>query len=288
MLAEARDFILRNARLLERRRFAAEFEDGPAAAAIAALGAYCNEDGGFGAALEPDKRDPASQPVDVQFALETMDAVGAFDRAMALRTCDFLVGVSTSEGGVPFALPSVNDFPHAPWWDCEADPPANLNPTAAILGVLLKHRIEHAWIAPAIAFCWDAIAKINRTEFHELMPVLAFLEQVPDRMRADRAMREVLDRIAAPGGVELDPDAVGYVHMPLEWAPTPSAPCRKLFTDTVIATHLKMLAAKQQGDGGWPISWDPIGPGVELEWRGIRTLDALRTLRAYGADRSSP
>ena len=282
MLAEAQDFILRNARLLERRRFAAEFEGGPASAVVAALAAYRNDDGGFGAALEPDKRDPSSQPVDVQFALETMDAVGAFDRRMALRACDWLATVSTPEGGVPFALPSVNDFPHAPWWDCEANPPANLNPTSAILGVLLKHRVEHGWIAAATAFCWEAIPKINRTEFHELMPVLAFLAHAPDRPRADRAIRAVLDRIAAPGGVEYDPDAPGYVHLPLEWAPSPQSPCRILFSDAVIEKHLKILAARQQGDGGWPISWEPISPGVALEWRGVRTLDALRTLEAYG------
>ncbi|MEJ0041403.1 MAG: hypothetical protein WDM81_04005 [Rhizomicrobium sp.] len=71
--------------------------------------------------------------------------------------------------------------------------------------------------------------------------------------------------------------------MPLEWAPSPDSPCRKLFSDSVIATHLKALAAKQKDDGGWPISWDPISPGVEFEWRGIRTLEALRTLKAHGA-----
>ncbi|MEJ0026810.1 MAG: hypothetical protein WDN01_12350 [Rhizomicrobium sp.] len=281
MLAKARDFVLRNARLLERRRFEAEFDGGPASAVVTALAAYRNTDGGFGQALEPDKRDPASQPVDVQFALETMDAVGAFDRQLALGACDFLAKISTHEGGVPFVLPSVNEFPHAPWWECEADPPANVNPTAAILGVLLKHRVEHHWIVPASAFCWKSIAKIHRTEFHELMPVLAFLEHVPDRARADTAMRDVLDRVAAPGVVEHDPDAVGYVHLPLEWAPSPQSPCRKLFSDAVIDRHLKALAAKQKDDGGWPISWDPISPGVELEWRGIRTIDALRTLRAY-------
>ncbi len=282
MLAGARDFLLRNARLLERRRFAAEFEGAPATAVVAALAAYRNADGGFGSGLEPDKRDPASQPVDVQFALETMDEAGAPDRGMALSACDWLMTVSTPEGGVPFALPSVNDFPRAPWWDCEANPPANLNPTAAILGVLLTHRIEHGWIGPASAFCWEAIAKIDRTEFHELVPVLAFLAHAPDRARANRALRDVLDRIAAPGGVEHDPDAVGYVHLPLEWAPSPDSPCRTLFSDGVIERHLKALAAKQQSDGGWPISWDPISPAVALEWRGVRTLATLRTLRAYG------
>jgi hypothetical protein len=39
---------------------------------------------------------------------------------------------------------------------------------------------------------------------------------------------------------------------------------------------------RQQEDGGWPIAWEPIGKAVELEWRGVATLDALKTLRAYG------
>ena len=282
MLAEARDFILRNARLLERRRFAAQFDGAPTGGVVRALLAYRNDDGGFGQALEPDKRDPASQPVDVQFALETMDAVGPFDRAAALAACDWLATVTTGEGGVPFALPSVMDHPHAPWWETGANPPANLNPTAAILGVLFKHRVEHRWIGGAAAFCWEAIARIGRTEFHELMPVLGFLEHAPDRARAAQSMAGVLERIAAPGAVEFDPLASGYVHMPLEWAPTPASVCRKLFSDTQIVTHLAALGAKQQADGGWPISWDTTGPGVTLEWRGIRTLETLRTLKAYG------
>jgi hypothetical protein len=282
MLERARDFILRNARLLERATFATLFEGASPEPVRRALAAYQNDDGGFGNALEPDKRDPASQPVDVQFALETMDKAGAFDMGMARRACAWLMSASTEEGGVPFALPSVNDYPHAPWWATERHPPANLNPTAAILGMLLKHRVEHPWLARAEAFCWRNIARINRTEFHELMPVIAFLSHTADGARADKAMTGILERIAAPGAVALEPDATGYVHMPLEWAPTPDSPCRALFSDPVIGRHLAALAAAQKEDGGWPISWDPISRAVELEWRGIRTIEALRTLRAYG------
>jgi len=282
VLKQARDFMLRNARLLERATFAAHFDGAARPPVLRALAAYQNPDGGFASGLEPDKRDPHSQPVDVQFALETMDAVGDFDMGVARRACAWLNCVTTDEGGVPFAMPTVNNYPHAPWWETEKDPPANLNPTAAIVGVLLKYRVEHDWVAEAEAFCWQAIAKINRTQFHELMPVIAFLEHAADRARADKTMEQILARIAAPDAVALDPDAAGYVHMPLEWAPTPQHPCRRLFSESVIVKHLDALAAKQREDGGWPISWDPISPAVELEWRGIRTVDALRTLKAYG------
>jgi len=41
-------------------------------------------------------------------------------------------------------------------------------------------------------------------------------------------------------------------------------------------------AAAQEADGGWPITWDPPSAASRLEWRGIVTLGALRTLTSYG------
>jgi hypothetical protein len=120
------------------------------------------------------------------------------------------------------------------------------------------------------------------TEFHEIMPIVTFLEQAPERARAEAAMTGVVARVSAPGVVELDPDAEGYVHKPLEFAPAPDAPLRHLFAQAVIDRHLDALAARQQDDGGWPISWGAVGPGAAMEARGMVTLGALRTLRAYG------
>ncbi len=47
-----------------------------------------------------------------------------------------------------------------------------------------------------------------------------------------------------------------------------------------MARHLEALDQKQQADGGWPLSWPAVSPGGELEYRGVVTLDALKTLRA--------
>jgi hypothetical protein len=41
------------------------------------------------------------------------------------------------------------------------------------------------------------------------------------------------------------------------------------------------LEAQQQSDG-WPIDWTPPGAAAVSEWRGITTVKAVRTLRAYG------
>src|SRR5512143_2955243 len=145
LFERAEEFIWHNARLLERRLFDFHFRSGSPQAALSALRAYQNEDGGFGQALEPDIRCPDSQPVPVQHALEILDAVGP-DAEIVRRACDFLTTITTAEGGVPFVLPTARKYPHAPWWNTDDDPPASLNPTAAIAGLLHKHGFRHPWL----------------------------------------------------------------------------------------------------------------------------------------------
>lgn len=107
---------------------------------------------------------------------------------------------------------------------------------------------------------------------------------MPDRDRADRELTRIGVRILASGNVALDTSTEGYVHPPLDWVPTPHSFGRTLFSDDVLRAGLHALAAAQQPDGGWPISWIPISSGVELEWRGHATVGALVKLRAYAAD----
>ena len=280
-LQKAQDFTWRNARLIERYLFTSLFANGGTEPVLAALRAYQNEDGGFGNALEPDKRCPSSQPQDVEFALHILDDINALNDPMVAHACDYLAGITTAEGGVPYALPSVNAYPHADWWTVEDNPPASLNPTAAIAGMLLKHSVQHSWIEAASEFCWREIAATGTTEFHTLMPVITFLENAPERTRAEHELQRIAARLSQPGIIELDPYAEGYTQKPLDWAPTPQSFCRRIFDDETIEKHLTALAKRQQADGGWPISWGAISPAVESEWRGRVTIGALRTLDAY-------
>jgi len=285
--ANAQDFIWKNARLIDRRRFAFHFLAESADGVLSALKAYQNADGGFGNALEPDKRDPHSQPLDVEFAFKLLDEIGMMgeadvQRELVLPACDFLLSATTEEGGVPFTLPSVNDYPNAPWMPAPENPPADLNPTADLAGLLLKYHVQHPWLARAVPYCWSAIEASETEQYHTLMPVICFLEYAPDQQRAARELERVMRRIQEKNLVEYDPAAKGYVKMPLDWAPTPQAYCRRLFDDAVIQAHLQALEARQQSDGGWPITWEPVSKAVELEWRGAWTVDALLVLKAYG------
>jgi hypothetical protein len=277
--AAAEQFMLREARLLERRRFAHRFRDGSADAVVAALAAYANEDGGFSNALESDLRGASSQPVPVERALEILDDVDRFHEDIVMRACDWLASVSHADGGVPFVLPTVEDGPHAPWW--EPEDASYVNPTAGIAGLLHKHGVVHEWLAPATDYCFDALTKLDRVGADDAINVLTFLEHAPDRARAEAVFAALGERILREL-VALDPATEGYVKTPLEFAPHPKRLARRLFDDVTIDTHLEALEAKQQDDGGWPITWEPPSVAAVNEWRGYVTIGSLNVLDGYG------
>ncbi len=281
-LSKATNFIWRTARLLDRHRFAFLFLDGTRDAVLRALHPYQNPDGGFGNALEPDLRGPVSQPMPSWSALCVLDEINAFDDPMAHHICQYLLTITTSEGGVPFVLPSAHAYPRAPWWQSVEHASAALNPTAAIAGLLHKHRIRHPWLDRATLYCWDQIAALQATDAYEMRAILPFLEYVPERERAEQAFARIGPKILEQHLVALDPAEPGEVHTPLNFAPRPDSLARRLFTDEIIDAHLDALVAAQQEDGGWPINWHVWTPATGLEWRGWATIEALKTLRAYG------
>jgi len=280
VFARAETFIWNNARLLERQRFAFHFKNGSRASVLAALSAYQNADGGFGHALEPDIRCPESQPVPTQHALEFLDAVG-FELEIVQRVCDYLITITTDEGGVPWLLPSAHDYPRAPWWNAAEPPTASLNPTAVITALLHKNRVDHGWLEQATAYCWKKIDGLQPTDMHEMGVVLEFLYHVPDRERAESALSHLAEQLFASGLVA-DAKATGYVRKPLDWAPTPQHPLRKYMREADVQAHLDQILASQEADGGWPIPWTAISASCELEWRGWITLGVLLTLRDNG------
>jgi hypothetical protein len=277
-----RDFVRREARVLEQRLFATLFEGAPPAGVARALEAYRNDDGGFGHGLEPDTRCPASQPMDVALALARLDEAGADARPFLDGACAFLAGVADERGAVPLALPSALAYPHAEHMAGDWAYEPSVWATASVAGELLGHGAQHPWLDRATAFCLDSLEREPPGDAHEINGVLTFLDRAPDRARAEPLRAAAA--AALPGASYYLADAASdeYGVTPLHLAPTPDSPARELFSDEQIAAHLDRLEADQQPDGGWPIRWDPPSDASRLEWRGSVTVDALRTLRAYG------
>lgn len=201
VLHRAGTYLRLHARLIDRLRFEALFADGSRDRVLDALRCYQNPDGGFGNALEPDLRGAGSQPEPVEVAfwiLDELDELDAFADPMVTAACDYLLSVTTEDGGVPFVLPSVRDTPTAPWWETADDPPGNLIPTASLAGLLHKHGITHPWRGPATDFCWRAIAALDKPSPYEARAVATFLDLVPDRARAQSEFDRLKDGILAP------------------------------------------------------------------------------------------
>src|SRR5439155_6418421 len=98
VLAAARGFLDREGRLVERRLAAVLFDGADPGGVVDAVRAYRNADGGFGYGLEPDKRCPASLPIDVECALDILLVAGAGANDLVAGACDWLDSVATPDG----------------------------------------------------------------------------------------------------------------------------------------------------------------------------------------------
>ncbi|MFV0133275.1 hypothetical protein ACLGIH_08545 [Streptomyces sp. HMX87] len=292
-LARAEQFVWLTARVLEQRLFAHHFRDGGADPVETALDAYRNRDGGYGHALEPDLRGPVSRPPHTAHALRVLDAVGRCGGQRVERVCRYLTTVSTPEGALPAVRPRRRGHPADPFVPIVDDPPGALLATGPVVGLLHRNEVWDAWLFRATDFCWQAVESLRTSHPYEVRAAVSFLDSAPDRSRAQAAADRLGRLVREQRLVVLDPDdlaaypvppgyAPGEHHFPHDYASTPDSLARAWFTDDEMARSLDHLAAGQQEDGGWPVTWRQWAPAPVLEARPMVTLEALRTLRAYG------
>jgi hypothetical protein len=279
-LDAAERFLAASARVLEWRRFERLFRGGSATPVRDAVAAYRNPDGGFGHALEPDGREPGSQPVAVALALRTLHESDAWDTELVAGACDWLESTAPADGGATFVAPTIEGWPHGPWWIPEDGLPASVLATGLIAGTLHARGVDHGWLDRAIELLWSLLEQPGALGPYDTRGALHFLQHAPERARAAEALERL--RPLIEDHVELDPDAPGETHGPLDFAPLPESLARRLFDEATIDRHLDHLAAGQREDGGWTFDWLAWSPLAELEWRGYVTVEALVVLRANG------
>jgi hypothetical protein len=283
VVGQARTFLENNGRILARRRFAYLFEGASNRPALRALESYQNEDGGFGHALEPDLRGPESEPIPTWTALGLLDELNGFTRSRVDRILAYLESIEVGRAGVPFVLPAASRSPHAPWWESgPGTPKASINPTAGIAALLHKWGLSAPWLDRATEYSWREIDRLKAVNPYELRVTLAFLDQVPDRARASKALERLRPRILKGNVVELDPRANGDHFRPLDFAPEPDRLSRTLFSDADTSRHLDWIERTQATDGGWRVHFPIWTPITRFEWGGWQTLEMLKVLRANG------
>lgn len=295
VIDRAERFIWLSARVLEQHRFSYHFLGGGADAVERSLAAYARPDGGYGYALEADVRGPAAQPLHAAAALGVLDEIGRCDPAHTAPLLDHLPSLTSPDGGVPAIHPEGAGYPSASVLPLQDDPPGALLSTGVIAGILHRNRITHPWLEAATAFCWEAIDSLEASHPYEVEAAVTFLDGVAgrDRGRATAAagrlgalVRDERLVVTAPERAAEFPVHPSYTpgeyHYVYDVARTPGSLARRWFSDREVDQALEHLRASQQDDGGWPVLWRAWAPGTLAEWRPIVTLNAVRTLRAYG------
>lgn len=281
-----------HARVLDRRRFELLIGDGDVDAVLAAVDGYRNPDGGYGWGIEPDLRAPESQPAGALHAFEVFLDVAPVVTPRAVELCDWLASVSLPDGGLPFALPVRDSSGLAPFW-AQADPTISaLQSTSFAVGNALRIAAydgavaKHPWLDQATTYCFTAIEKLTDSPHAiELLFAIGFLDAVSDTHPEAIEILESLRRfIPSDGILPVEGGSEGEVIRPLDVAPTPGRPARKLYDEAVVDAELSRLAAAQQDDGGWRVDFDSYSPAAALEWRGYRTVSAVSILKDLTPD----
>jgi hypothetical protein len=289
-LDAASDFMATHARLLDRRRFDVVAHRSPPDGVLAALAAHRNPDGGYGWGLEPDLRATESQPAPALHAFEVLEDIAPATSPQASELCDWLDSVTLPDGGLPFALPVGSAAGCAPFW-ANADPSvSSLQITAVVTSI--ANRVAdhdpavagHPWLGRATDYCLETIAAKGDDWFAlELAFSVQLLDSVHDRRpEAAELLTRLAERIPADGLVPVTGGIEGEAMRPLDFAPFPGRPVRKLFDRETIDADLDRLVSGQEEDGGWRVDFANYSPAAELEWRGHMTVRALSILKRNG------
>ena len=288
-ITAATRFMTAHARLLDRQRLRLALGEDAGAAALAALEAHRNPDGGYGWGLEPDLRAPESQPGGALHAFEAIAEAAPVRSARAAELCDWLARVALPGGALPFALPVADSAACAPFW-AGADPEApSLHITCAVLAEAhgaARHDpavAGHPWLAAATRWCLDRIAERTEPGFAlETMFALRMLDVLHD---ADPEAAAALERLAgmlpASAVLHVTGGAPDESVRALDLAPAPG-PLRRLLSPDAVAADVDRLAGGQREDGGWEVDFEAYSPAAALEWRGYATVRAVRILRGEG------
>ena len=284
---KAQDFILTNARMIERRLFEFYFTNGDINGVYHAVYAYRNSDGGFGHGMEPDTASPESQPLFSIMALETLDEVGYLTKEIILNDfMPYFESITTEKGGVPWMLKPKSTYPCEEHFKTVKEWSA-LSTTAPLLGILEKYKIDISWMQKAEEFVWSEFERIQDKHAFCYLCVprwLTFLQHTKSQDKAQKTINNLKHWILHNGILCKDTTDEGWglygkPHS-LNSAPSPKSILHAIFSQETINTDIETLINKQKEDGRWD-TWYGISEGTKLEWAGMQTLSVLKTLKNY-------
>lgn len=293
-------WMYRNARPLDIARWKYNFEDGSKEEVLKALAAYQNLDGGFGHALEADSWNPNSCPIQTWRATEILYELGVTDKENEIvkGILAYLDSKKDFQDGYWLtAVPTNNDYPHAPWWSYGDNVIENLgyNPTISLVGFVLYfadkesklYKLAHEIARKAVeVFLQEGYP----VEMHEIPCFIRFYEyctkaRVTDIFDADK-MKNSLKK-AVKSLIEEDTESWknDYVCKPSRFMITPDSmfyPDNKKVSDY----EAEFIVETMNPDGTWNVPWNWSNYLKEWElsknwWKANVILLNLRYIKGF-------
>ena len=296
----ASQFLMTQARSLERESFLHRFLGGSVHGVLAELERFQNSDGGFGQALEPDVRSPSSSALATGIGLHMLRELGCpADHPMVRSAVAYLMATYDDETQVWRVVPTdTNSYPHAPWWNDDDGSLAHvfggyrIIPRALIVGSLhhFSTLVPTNWL--------DGVTE-ETVKYIELVEVLGTgggsdLEYAISLADAKNLPQSYALRLktrcqkAIPLAVVSDPALwSSYCATPLRIVRSPKSIGADLIQDE-IQMHLDYQIALQTPEGTWEPAWSwgdsypEVWKQAKVEWRGLLTLEALTDLHSFG------
>lgn len=283
-LKKARDYLFKEARELEQSRWSYHFEGGSKEEVLRSLKTFQNEDGGFGHGLEPDFFAEESTPIATWTACLVLDALELEqNHPMILQVLEYFRNCKYQEKGLFFyTIPSVNQFPHAPWWTyTEERKLAGYNPTASIIGFVLKYAKEETALyqdfSRRLEEALDYLKAQEVTEKHELRNFVELYHYLEGTKAAQEMFFSLEQYVKKVINIDIDKWFSTYTTKPLDLLISVSSPGYQYAKD-LAKEEVKRTLQIQLPDGSWDIPWSwQEGSSAEEKskkhWKGIVTLE---------------
>lgn len=286
------NWIKQNARPLEKALYAYHFENGSKDEVIKTLKVYQNKDGGFGHALEPDNRNPESNPIACWTAFQIIKEINLDKNHQMVK--DLIYYLKTTkfrdQWMFHFRIPSDNLYPHAPWWHYEEKHKIEgYNPTAALLGSLFvyldKKDPTYVEITLEIIKAIEYFITHEVTEMHELRCFNELYDDIYDQFDLE-AFKEVL-KSRNLKTIEKNPDKWFSVYgpKPTQVFTSMKSPGAKDHL-SLIHQELQMSYNHRNDEGVFDIVWNwnqypNYNKIAKQEWKGIIALHFLLNAKKY-------
>ena len=264
---QARQFIYKNARPLDIARWKYFFENGSKEEVLKALSVYQNEDGGFGSALEPDCWNPNSAPVQTWVATEIIREIELDDQEHPViqGILKYLSSKKNFDGHTwDNTVASNNDYPHAPWWRFDPNQDRSYNPTACLIGFILKYGKEDSELFNrACILAKEAYSYLKEKFPLESMHTVSCFVELYEYMKEgqvqgliDMAQFKALLQKQIQHVITYDTSKwrIEYVCKPSLFISSPKSDFYEENKD-ICDDECEFILNTQESDGTWKITW---------------------------------